>query len=261
MHDADTEGGSVPLGPRAEEPAQLARPAHPVQQVHPSALADRAVLADADLADLPGFADSVDPADLADLAELDQTATATVEGVLRVRLAQAAQQGGLLDVAYRTVDTPVGGMLVAATEVGVVRLAFVVEGFDQVLDTLARKVSPRVLRAPARLDPVVRELEEYLTGTRTRFDLPLDLALTSGFRREVVRHLPEIPYGHTATYAAVAALAGSPRAVRAVGTACATNPLPLVVPCHRVVRSDGARGQYVGGAEAKGWLLDLESAR
>lgn len=208
----------------------------------------------------------LDPADLApartdpDLAVLDPGATDSVEGALRDRLARAAQDAGVLDVAYRTVDTAVGQVLVAATEVGLLRVAFAVEGFDQVLDTLARRVSPRVLRAPARLDPVVRELEEFLAGRRRDFDLPLDLALTSGFRREVVRRLPSIGYGQTASYATVAALAGSPRAVRAVGTACATNPLPLVVPCHRVVRSDGTAGQYVGGAAAKGWLLALESA-
>ena len=195
-----------------------------------------------------------------ELVGLDTDADSVVESVLRARLALVAQERGLLDVAYRTVDTPVGEMLLAATEVGVLRLAFAVEGFDQVLDTLARKVSPRVLRAPARLDRLAFEVEEYLTGSRRSFDLPLDLTLTTGFRREVVRHLPEIPYGRTATYTEVAALAGSPRAVRAVGTACAKNPLPLVVPCHRVVRSDGTTGQYAGGPAAKRWLLELEAA-
>jgi len=195
-----------------------------------------------------------------DLVGLDTDADSVVESVLRARLALAVQERGLLDVAFRTVDTPVGEMLLAATEVGVLRLAFAVEDFDQVLDTLALKVSPRVLRAPARLDRLAFEVEEYLTGSRRSFDLPLDLTLTTGFRREVVRHLPEIPYGRTATYTEVAALAGSPRAVRAVGTACAKNPLPLVVPCHRVVRSDGTTGQYAGGPAAKRWLLDLEAA-
>lgn len=202
----------------------------------------------------------LDPADLdPGLVALDPGADDAVEGPLRDRLARAAQDAGVLDIAYRTVDTAVGTVLVAATEVGLLRVAYAVEGFDQVLDTLARRVSPRVLRAPARLDLVVRELEEFLAGRRRDFDLPLDLALTSGFRREVVRRLPSIGYGQTASYATVAALAGSPRAVRAVGTACATNPLPLVVPCHRVVRSDGTAGQYVGGAAAKGWLLALEA--
>ena len=117
-----------------------------------------------------------------------------------------------------------------------------------------------MLRAPARLDPAARQLEEYFAGRRTAFDLPLDLRLSAGFRRDVLTHLREIGYGTTASYAALAAAAGSPRAVRAVGTACATNPLPVVVPCHRVVRSDGALGSYVGGVAAKRTLLDLEAA-
>lgn len=222
MHDAETEARTAHLDPAHLDPART----------HP---------------------------DLGDLVALDPGAVDVVEGALRDRLARAAQDEGVLDVAYRTVDTAVGPVLVAATEAGLLRVAFAVEGFDQVLDTLARRVSPRVLRAPARLDRAVRELEEFLAGRRRDFDLPLDLALTSGFRREVVRRLPGIPYGQTASYATVAALAGSPRAVRAVGTACATNPLPLVVPCHRVVRSDGTAGQYVGGAAAKRWLLDHET--
>ncbi|WP_066464974.1 methylated-DNA--[protein]-cysteine S-methyltransferase [Sanguibacter suarezii] len=178
---------------------------------------------------------------------------------LRERLARAAATDGLLDVAYRTVDSPIGGLLLAATETGLVRVAFESEGYDAVLEHLGRRLSTRVLRAPARLDTVAHELEEYFAGTRHTFDLPLDLALTAGFRRSVVAHLPDIGYGRTASYAAVAALAGSPRATRAVGTACAHNPLPLVVPCHRVVRSDGSLGQYRGGAAIKRWLLDLES--
>lgn len=180
---------------------------------------------------------------------------------LRSRLAVAAQTDGLLDVAYRTVDSPVGGLLLAATEAGLVRVAFDSEGFESVLDELGRRLGTRVLRAPARLDAAASELEEYFAGRRRDFDLPLDLALTSGFRRDVVAHLPDIAYGSTASYAAVAALAGSPRATRAVGTACARNPLPLVMPCHRVVRSDGSLGQYLGGEATKRWLLDLEQGR
>jgi len=117
-----------------------------------------------------------------------------------------------------------------------------------------------VLHAPARLAPAARQLEEYFSGHRTAFDLPLDLRLSGGFRRDVLTRLREVAYGTTASYASLAAAAGSPRAVRAVGTACATNPLPVVVPCHRVVRSDGALGGYVGGAEAKRTLLTLEAA-
>ncbi len=128
------------------------------------------------------------------------------------------------------------------------------------LARLADTVSPRILQAPARLDPAARQLDEYFAGGRRTFDLPLDFRLSRGFRRAVLAHLPEIGYGSTESYAQVAAAAGSPKAVRAVGTACATNPLPVVVPCHRVVRSDGSFGGYVGGEEAKRTLLTLEAA-
>ena len=178
---------------------------------------------------------------------------------LRSRLADEASAAQLIDVAYRTVDSPIGKLLLAATDAGLVRVAFAIEGHDLVLERLADTVSPRILHFPRRLDTVARELDEYFAGARTQFDLPLDFQLAKGFRREVLRHLPEIEYGHTASYSVVAAAAGSPRAVRAVGTACAKNPLPLVVPCHRVVRSDGSLGQYAGGPELKAVLLDLES--
>lgn len=178
---------------------------------------------------------------------------------LHSRLADAAAAAQLIDVAYRIVDSPIGKLLLAATEVGLVRVAFAVEGHDVVLGRLADTVSPRVLHHPRRLDAVARELDEYFAGARREFDLDLDFQLAKGFRREVLRHLPEIEYGHTASYSTVAAASGSPRAVRAVGTACAKNPLPLVVPCHRVVRSDGSLGQYAGGPELKAVLLDLES--
>jgi len=174
-------------------------------------------------------------------------------------LAARAAAEGLLDIAYRTVDSPVGPLLLARTPVGLVRVAFAVQDHAAVLDALAASVSPRVLEAPGRLDDVARELDEYFAGRRTAFDVPLDLQLLRGFRRDVVLHLPDIAYGRTASYATVATLAGSPRAVRAVGTACALNPLPLVLPCHRVVRSDGSPGQYAGGADAKLTLLDLET--
>ena len=179
---------------------------------------------------------------------------------LRGRLAEAAARDGLLDVAYREVATPVGSLLLAATEEGLVRVAYESQDHDRVLATLAELISPRVLRAPARLDPVARQLEEYFGGQRHRFDVPLDFRLAHGFRRNVLGHLPDIGYGHTESYAQVAAAAGRPRAVRAVGTACALNPLPVVVPCHRVIRSDGSLGQYAGGAAAKAALLELEGA-
>jgi methylated-DNA-[protein]-cysteine S-methyltransferase len=180
--------------------------------------------------------------------------------MLRERLAAAADREGLLDVAYRTFDSPVGPLLLAATEQGLVRVAFAGEGHDAVLQALADKISPRVLHAPARLDAATRELAEYFAGQRRRFDLPLDWRLSAGFRRTVLSHLPEIGYGHTASYAAAAALAGRPKAIRAAATACATNPLPVVVPCHRVVLSDGRIGNYRGGPEAKRILLTLEEA-
>ncbi len=179
---------------------------------------------------------------------------------LQARLAAAAVAAGVLDVAYRTLDSPVGVLLLAATDAGLVRVAFDREGHESVLQQLADTISPRVLRAPGRLDAAARELDEYFAGYRRAFDLPLDLRLARGvFRRAVLDRLPGIAYGETASYAALAALAGSPRAGRAVGTACATNPLPVVVPCHRVVRSDGTIGDYLGGSEAKRLLLALEA--
>jgi len=177
---------------------------------------------------------------------------------LRARLVVRAGETDLLDVAYRTVDSPLGPLLVAATPRGVVRLAFAVQDHGAVLRDLAARVSPRVLAAPRPLDAVARELEEYFAGRRRTFDVPLDLQLVHGFRRSVVERLPDIAYGTTASYAAVAAAAGSARAVRAVGTACALNPVPLLVPCHRVVRSDGTPGRYAGGEAAKRTLLALE---
>lgn len=179
---------------------------------------------------------------------------------LRQRFTEQADAEHLIDVAYRVLDSPVGPLLLAATEVGLVRVGFAVEGHDAVLGALAHRISPRTLHQPRRLDGVARQLDEYFEGRRRRFDITLDWRLTAGFRASVLRHLDDIEYGHTASYAAVAALAGSPRAVRAVGTACALNPLPVVVPCHRVVRSDGTAGGYLGGAEAKAALLRLEAA-
>ena len=179
---------------------------------------------------------------------------------LRDRLAEQADAAGLLDIAHRTVDSPHGPLLVAATPTGVVRLAFAGEDHDVVLDRLAAEISPRVLTAPGRLDDVARQLDEYFAGSRRVFDLPLDLRLARGFRRQVLDHLREVPYGRTATYTAIAAVSGSPRAVRAVGSACATNPVPIVVPCHRIVRTDGTIGQYLGGTEVKRALLAMEAA-
>ena len=179
---------------------------------------------------------------------------------LHERLTAAAEREGLLDVAYHTVDTPVGPLLLAATSEGLVKVAFDRQDHDAVLAALAEAISPRILRAPARLDTVARQLDEYFAGGRRTFDVPLDFRLARGFRLSVLEHLPEIGYGSTESYAQVASAAGSPKAVRAVGTACALNPLPVVVPCHRVVRSDGSYGQYAGGEEAKRTLLTMEAA-
>jgi methylated-DNA-[protein]-cysteine S-methyltransferase len=201
--------------------------------------------------------DRLEAGDLfAALPEVDEAA----QGRLQARLAAAAAADGILDVAYRTIDTPVGPLLLAATEKGLVRVAYAREDHDRVLDQLANSISPRVLRAPARLDLAAREIEEYFAGQRKRFDLTLDFQLSHGFRRTVLSYLTEIGYGKTASYAAIAAAAGNPKAVRAVGTACATNPLPLVVPCHRVVRGDGTIGQYAGGTDTKRTLLAWEAA-
>jgi len=181
---------------------------------------------------------------------------------LHARLAAAADRDDILDVAYRTVDSPVGSLLIASTPVGLVRVAFSSEGHDSVLQNLSDRISSRLLHAPARLDVVVRQLDEYFSGLRHTFDVPLDWQLSKGFRRVVLGHLAvDVEYGTTASYAALARLSGSPKAVRAVGTTCATNPTPIVVPCHRVVRADGTLGSYRGGPAAKRTLLDLEGVR
>jgi len=178
---------------------------------------------------------------------------------LHDQLVAAADADQLLDVAYRTVDSPVGTLLLAATDQGVVRVAYQLEHHDQVLQTLAERVSPRILYAPRRLDQVARQLAEYFEGERREFVLPLDFRLAHGFRREVLSRLRMINYGRTESYSQVAAATGYPRAVRAVGTACATNPLPVIVPCHRVLRSDGKLGGYIGGLQTKAALLSLEA--
>jgi methylated-DNA-[protein]-cysteine S-methyltransferase len=196
--------------------------------------------------------------DLAELFPVDQAQLRR----LHARLERDAQASDILDIAYRTVDSAVGPLLLAATAQGLLRVAFTSEGHDLVLQNLSERISPRMLQAPTRLDPVARQLDEYFTGRRHSFDVALDWSLSHGFRRTVLEHLKtDITYGATASYAALARLSGSPKAVRAVGTACATNPIPIVVPCHRVIRSDGTVGAYRGGPAAKVALLDLERDR
>lgn len=180
---------------------------------------------------------------------------------LRARLGEDAADRGLLDVAYASLDSPLGPLLVAATEAGLVRVAFDNEPRDEVLGDLATRLSPRVLEAPARLDRARQQLDEYFDGRRIRFDLPLDWSLTGGFRRDVLAATSAIGFGETGTYRSVATAAGNPRAVRAAGSALATNPILIVVPCHRVLRSDGGMGGYRGGVERKHRLLDLEGGR
>lgn len=203
---------------------------------------------------------ALDIASAEDAVAVDPAVDEAALLALRARLAREADRDDLLDVAYRTIDSPLGVLLLAATRRGLVRVAFASEGIDAVLDVLAARVSPRILEEPVRLDAAARELDDYLAGRRRGFDISLDLALSAGFRRGVQRELPGIPYGTTSTYSALARTVGNPGAARAVGSACATNPLPVVVPCHRVLRSDGGLGGYVGGLAAKRTLLDLEAA-
>jgi methylated-DNA-[protein]-cysteine S-methyltransferase len=185
---------------------------------------------------------------------------AGTDAALRARLAADADREGLLDLSYRTVDSPFGPLLLAASPDGLVRVAFEVEDHDAVLERLATLISPRILRSPRRTEDAARQLDEYFAGRRREFELLMDFQLVGGFRRAVLFHLREIPYGRTESYAAVARAAGNPAAVRAAGSACARNPLPVVVPCHRVVRSDGTIGQYGGGPAMKAALLQMEAS-
>lgn len=178
---------------------------------------------------------------------------------LTARLARETHAAGVLDLTYRTVDSPYGSLLIVASVSGIVRIAFQREDHDVVLGHLAEVISPRILRSGQRTDDAARQLAEYFARRRETFDLPIDLQLLSGYRRTVVEHLSHIGYGATASYADVARATGNPNAVRAVGSACSRNPLPVIVPCHRVVRSDGKIGQYLGGTEVKAALLAMEA--
>lgn len=195
------------------------------------------------------------------LSELDAP-DANAWARARRELAERAAAEGLVDVAFERHDSPLGSIVLGATTEGLVRVGLPAEGEDAVLDELAERISPRVLHSSREsVTRARRQLDEYFDGRRQRFDLPLDWQLTKGFRREVLRATAQIPYGHTASYREVAAEAGSPAAFRAAGSALATNPLPIVVPCHRVLPVGGGLGGYRGGGEAKARLLDLENAR
>ena len=171
--------------------------------------------------------------------------------------AARAEEEGLLDVAFALVESPLGDLVAATTKRGLVCLSYGGD-VDAVAERLAANVSPRVLEAPARLDPVRRELDEYFEGRRHEFDLPIDHALTTGFTRRVLQATARIPFGETRSYADMAKAAGSPRAVRAAGNALGHNPIPIVVPCHRILRTGGALGGYTGGLHRKEHLLRLE---
>jgi methylated-DNA-[protein]-cysteine S-methyltransferase len=175
-------------------------------------------------------------------------------------LAERAAREGLLDVAYTTVDSPFGPLLAAGTPRGLVRLAFPEESEDAVLERLAVRLSPRILRSPARFDGIARQLDEYFSGRRRAFETDLDWSLIGPFGRRVLGVTAAIPYGGVLSYAQVAGEAGSPRGSRAAGNALGSNPIPIVIPCHRVLRTGGHLGGYGGGVERKRWLLELEGA-
>jgi methylated-DNA-[protein]-cysteine S-methyltransferase len=181
-------------------------------------------------------------------------------GAIGERFIRRAEEERLVDVAYTEADSPVGKLLLAATPRGMVKVSFPIQPLEEVLERLANEISPRVLEAPARLDDARRELDLYFDGRLQEFDLPLDWSLTHGFYRKVLRATARIPYGQTRSYGQMAQRAGSPRAVRATGSALGSNPLPIIVPCHRVLRSGGALGGYGGGIEMKRTLLELEGA-
>jgi methylated-DNA-[protein]-cysteine S-methyltransferase len=188
-----------------------------------------------------------------------KTATdTTIDPATVDKLRARAAEEGLLDVAYTTTDSPFGPLLLAKTRRGLVRVGLPNQDTDELLVDLSDRVSPRVLEAPAELDEVRRELDLYFAGELDRFDLPLDWRLSGGFRQRVLRAINRIPYGQTRSYTEMARKAGNERAVRAAGTACGSNPIPLVVPCHRVLRTGGALGGYGGGLPMKQALLELE---
>ena len=207
--------------------------------------------------------DSVDAADAAERELAAQLMVPVPTGpaltALLDEVVQRADTEGLVDVTWTVTDSPVGTLVLAATHAGVVTIGFGDE--EAVVDYLATRVSPRILRTPRRLDPVRRELDEYFEGHRRVFDVSLDWRLSHGFRRVALDELARgVPFGHTISYKQLAERAGSPKASRAIGSAMATNPLPIVVPCHRVLRTGGDLGGYGGGLDAKRWLLRHEGA-
>ena len=193
------------------------------------------------------------------MSKIETSLRRAAEGLPDAAPSLRAEAEGLADVAYTSVDSPLGPLVLAVTRRGLVRVSYTDHReTDEVLQDLAARISPRVLEAPARLDPVRRELDEYFEGHRTEFDLAIDWSHLAGFTRRVLRATARIGFGDTSTYAGVASRAGSPRAVRAAGNALGANPMPVIVPCHRVLRTGGALGGYTGGIERKEYLLRLE---
>jgi methylated-DNA-[protein]-cysteine S-methyltransferase len=186
----------------------------------------------------------------------ERTTTGAAAAARRVSGRIAAE--GLADVIYASVDSPFGELLLASTKRGLVRVAFPEEDLDAALERLARRISPRMVEASAPFEPARRELDEYFSGRRRSFELPLDWTLIGPFGRDVLRVTAAIPYGAALSYGEVAARAGSPRGSRAAGNALGCNPIPIVIPCHRVMRAGGALGGYAGGPQRKRWLLELE---
>jgi methylated-DNA-[protein]-cysteine S-methyltransferase len=180
---------------------------------------------------------------------------------LAARTTARAADEGIAQIAYARVDSPVGTLVAVTTQRGLARIAYELEngGLDSILDDVALRLSPAIVEAPGRLDPVRRELEEYFEGRRQAFDIALDWALTTGFRRRVLQQCARIPFGATSTYKEMAIAAGSPRAFRAAGGALGSNPIPIIVPCHRVLASGGGLGGYTGGLDRKRRLLSIEA--
>jgi methylated-DNA-[protein]-cysteine S-methyltransferase len=189
----------------------------------------------------------------ADVRDAGVQATAAAK-----RVSERAAANGLADISYASIDSPFGTLHAATTKRGLVRVAFPEESIESVLERLARGLSPRIVEAPASLEPVKRELEEYFAGRRRTFEIPLDWSLIGPFGRRVLHATAEIPYGGYLSYAEVASEAGSPRGSRAAGNALGANPIPIVIPCHRVLRTGGAIGGYGGGLDRKRYLLELE---
>ncbi len=177
---------------------------------------------------------------------------------LRADLARRAADEGLLDVAYGTMDSPLGPLTVLVTSRGLLQVSYAGEPIEAQLDEVAGRISPRILAAPERTDAVRRELDEYFAGRRTHFEVPIDWRLVRGFAGNVLRATHRIPFGSVSSYREIATDAGSPNAYRAAGNALGSNPIPIVVPCHRVLHAGGGLGGYTGGLDRKRYLLRLE---